>query len=268
MGDPACPMGDSRFAIRKEASMRTEDNFDQNLGENKPEAELHFEQSPFLKWLDNYWYHYKWPTIIISFFAIVLIILIVQMVTRPKYDVNLVCGSTYRMNASEHVAFEKAVEKFIPEDYDGDGEKSANIIVYEIYSDSEYREALCEFAINPSYNADELQNFSQYSMMGEGYVFLVSEYLYQQLKSGDRLCSMSDLYGSDPIPEGVTEDGYGIYLKETHFYQYTPEIQAMPDDLILCILRKAEFKDGKADVEKYARYEAFFKAMADYRVKE
>ena len=24
------------------------------------------------RWLDNFWYHYKWPTVIIAFFAIVL----------------------------------------------------------------------------------------------------------------------------------------------------------------------------------------------------
>lgn len=243
--------------------------------EDKPEAEFHYEQSPVLKWLDNYWYHYKWPTIIVSFFVVVFAIMIAQMVNRPKYDINLVCAGTYRMNATEHPAFEAAVEKFIPQDYDGNGEKSANIIVYEIFSDEDYREAASEaeaesreFAINPKYNADELRNFSQYSMMGECYVFLVSEYLYDQLRSGERLRAISDLYGQASLPEGVTEDGFGIYIKETDFYRYHPEIQAMPDDMILCILRKAEFKDSSADVEKYARYEDFFKSIADYRIKE
>ena len=243
--------------------------------EEKPEAEFHYEQSPFLKWLDNYWYHYKWRTIIIGFFVLVFTIMIVQMVNRPKYDVNLVCAGTYRMNATEHPAFEAAVEKFIPKDYDGDGEKSANIIVYEIYSDSEYREAASqaeanseEFAINPNYNADELQNFSQYSMMGECYVYLLSEHLYNQLKTGDRLRPIADLYGSDPLPEGVTEDGYGVYIKDTDFYKFTPAIQAMPDDMILCILRKAEFKNSDSDIERYARYEAFFRSIADYHVEE
>lgn len=255
--------------------MQSENRNLQDPRDEKPEAELHLEQSPFLKWLDNYWYHYKWRTIIIGFFVLVGIVLIVQLVNRPKYDVTLVCGSTYRMNASEHVAFEKAVEKFIPEDFDGDGEKSANILVYEIFSDSEYLEELskaeaesAEFAINAKYNADELQNFSQYSMLGESYVFLVSEYLYDQLRSNDRLLPIKDMYGDEPLPEGVTEDGYGVYIKDTHFYQYTPDIQAMPDDLILCILRKAAFKDSDSDQEKYARYEAFFRSIADYRVKE
>ncbi len=256
--------------------MKQDDRFTpEQEADQKLEAEFHYEQSPILKWLDNYWYHYKWPTIIITFFVVVFAIMIAQMVTRPKYDIHLVCGGTYRMNATEHPAFEAAVEKFIPDDFDGNGEKSANIIVYEIYSDAEYREAISEaeanseeFAINPNYNADELQNFSQYSMMGECYVFLLSEYLYNQLLSGNRLRSIADLYGGDPLPEGITEDGYGIYIKDTDFYQYTPAIQAMPDDMILCILRKAEFKNSKSDLEKYARYESFFRSIADYQIKE
>ncbi|MBE6585777.1 MAG: hypothetical protein E7645_04525 [Ruminococcaceae bacterium] len=243
--------------------------------EEKNEGEIYYEQSPLMKWLDNYWYHYKWPTIITAFFALVLIIVVVQIIDRPKYDINLVCGGTYRMNASEHVAYEEAIEKFIPKDYDGNGEKSANIIVYEIFSDGEYLEAKSqaeanseEFAINPKYNADELQSFSQYTMTGEGYVFLISEYLYNQLVSGQRLRSVAELYGEDPLPEGITADGYGIYIKDTHFYRYTPAVQAMPDDMILCILRKSDLKNGAKDLEKYHRYEEFFKSIADYRVME
>lgn len=245
------------------------------LPEDKPEGELHYEQSPLLKWLDNYWYHYKWPTILVAFFAVVLIVVVVQIIERPRYDINLVCGGTYRMNASEHVAYEAAVEKFIPEDYDGNGEKSANIIIYEIFSDGEYLEAKSEaeanseeFAINPKYNADEQQHFSQYTMTGEGYVCLLSEHLYKQLVTGQRLRPVADVYGEEPLPAGVTEDGFGIYIKDTHFYQYTPAVQAMPDDMILCILRKSELKNSPSDLEKYARYEAFFRSIADYRVQE
>ena len=47
---------------------------DQNLrepqGDDKLEAEFHYEQKKIIKWLDNYWYHYKWTTIITAFFVI------------------------------------------------------------------------------------------------------------------------------------------------------------------------------------------------------
>ena len=242
---------------------------------DKLEAEFHYEQNKFLKWLDNYWYHYKWVTIIVAFFVTIAIVLIVQFVSKPKYDLTVVCGSPYRMNSEEHLAYEKLLEKFLPEDYDGDGEKSVNIIVYEIFSDAEYVEAKseaeknsAEFAINAKYNADELQNFSQQSMLGESYLFLVSEYLYNQLRSGDRVLPLSALYPDGNVPAAATEDGYGIRLAETDYYRFHPQSQCLPDDLVLCVLRKAEFNNSDKDMAKYDRAKALFHAIADYEVKE
>lgn len=241
----------------------------------KLEAEFHYEQSKFLKWLDNYWYHYKWVTIIVAFFVTLAIVLVVQFATRPKYDITVVCASPYRMNSEEHLAYEKLLEKFLPEDYDGDGEKSVNIIVYEIFSDAEFAEAKseaeansAEFAINPKYNADEQQNFSQQSMLGESYLFLVSEHLYGQLRSGDRVLALSDLYPEGTMPAAATEDGYGIRLSETYYYRFHPQSQCLPDDLILCVLRKADFRNSDKDTVKFDRAKALFHAIADYEVKE
>ena len=196
----------------------------------------------------------------------------VQILNKPKYDLNFTCACSYRMHAAEHEAYEELMNKFLPEDYDKNGEKSVNITVYEIFSDSEYAEAKSEdeanseeFYINAKYNADELKNFSQYSMMGESYLFMVSEHLYQQLKAGERLMPVSELYEGQTLPRGVTEDGYGILMSETDFYQQNSAAQVLPDDMILCVLRKAEFKTGSGDIEKYDRAIEMFHAMVDYR---
>ena len=42
--------------------------------------------SPFMRWLDNFWYHHKWKVIIIAFFAIVIIIGVVQMLSKEDSD--------------------------------------------------------------------------------------------------------------------------------------------------------------------------------------
>jgi len=249
---------------------------DQNLREpredDKLEAEFHYEQNKILKWLDNYWYHYKWVTIITAFFVIVGLILVVQLVNKPKYDINFTCACSYRMNAAEYEAYEELVNKFLPEDYDGNGEKAVNIMVYEIFSEKEYEEAKSEaeansseFFVNAKYNADELKNFSQYSMMGESYLFMVSEHLYQQLKAGERLMPVSELYEGQDMPQGVTEDGYGVLMGQTDFYQKNSAAQVLPEDMILCVLRKAEFKQGSTDVERYNHAIDLFHAMVDYK---
>ena len=44
-------------------------------------------QNPVLKWLDNYWYHYKWHTIVVAFFIFVGIVgFLIDSIKKAKQD--------------------------------------------------------------------------------------------------------------------------------------------------------------------------------------
>ena len=43
-------------------------------------------QSKFLRWWDNYWYHYKWHTIIAGFFIFLVLFLGLGQLKSPKPD--------------------------------------------------------------------------------------------------------------------------------------------------------------------------------------
>ena len=45
--------------------------------------------SPFMKKLDNFWYHYKWHSLIALFFVLVITVCSVQMCTREEYDIHI-----------------------------------------------------------------------------------------------------------------------------------------------------------------------------------
>lgn len=254
--------------------MRQDDQYNQNEHDfDKLEPEQIAERSPIIKWLDNYWYHYKWPTIIITFFVVLGIMLTVQMINRPEYDQTFLYAGTYRMNSEEYLDYEQLLERVLPDDYDGDGEKSINIMSYQIYSEEEYYEeaSIAEansdsFSLNGKYNTDEFHNFSQYSMTGECSVYLISEYLFNQLRSAERLRPIAEVYEGKALPVGVTEDGYGIRIKDTDFYTYNPAAQVLPDDMILCLLRPTVW-GGSSDDITYERSVEFFCAIADYRIK-
>ncbi len=244
--------------------------------EDKLDGELQLKKSPFVAWLDNFWYHYKWHTLITVFFVAVLTMCVVQMFTRPTYDVNFVVASSYYMDNEQHANYEKVLEEFLPEDYDGNGEKSVNIVAYNIYSDEEIREeqSLAEaetrgFVFNTTHHSKTIENYNTYTMSGECSVYLVSPHLYQTLSTADpsRLMSIKDLYAEDELPAGVTEDGNGIYIKYTHFYKYNEHVRVLPDDMILCFLRPVKF--GKNNNEAaFERDKAFFRSIVDYRVTE
>lgn len=258
------------------------DPSDQNLNRenDKLEAGDITAASPALRWLDNFWYHNKWTVIVVAFFVTVGIICLVQFISRPDYDTSMVFGSPYRMNKEERGDFEALIARVCPEDFNGDGEKLVNLVVYQVYSEEEFESEADFYAsvtneegetdafqINRQFNMDEYKNFSQYTMTGETSVYILSPYMYASLADADRLMPLSEVYKGEPLPAGAMADGLGIRLSETDFYKYNPAAQVIPKDAILCLHRPTLGGRSK-DPDRYAEDTAFFRAIADLEVKE
>lgn len=248
------------------------ENMSHDREEKLEPAEL-AETSPAMKWLDNFWYHYKWTVIVVIFFVSVLTVAIVQFATRPEYDIHIVYAGYYRMDTAERARFEDTINGICPRDFNGNGEKLVNIRDFQIYSEQEmleeqsrYETESDRFEINRKYNADEFNSFSNYALTGDSSIYIISPSLYENLKSANRLAPLSDLYPDGNLPEGALEDGIGIALGETDFYRYNPSLQVLQDDLILCILRPLVGTNNKD--EAYGEAKEFFCAVADYRVAE
>ena len=62
------------------------------------------------KWLDNYWYHYKWTTIIVVSFAVILTICIVQMATKETYDITVLYTGPHIFIKEEKLSTEEIME--------------------------------------------------------------------------------------------------------------------------------------------------------------
>lgn len=230
--------------------------------------------SPALRWLDNFWYHYKWTVIITVFFVAVAVVCLVQFFTRPKYDTSLAYATHYRMNNQERADFEALLNRICPEDFDGNGEENVNLVVYQYYSDAEYESEVEHykaqgevFEINKKYNIDEYNNFNTFTLTGETSVYILSPYLYNLLMTADRLKPLSEVYPDGNLPKGAMADGFGIQLSETDFYKYNPAAQAIPDTAILCLHRPTLAGRGK-NAELYGDDMAYFRAIADFKVKE
>ncbi len=238
----------------------------------KPEAGSLTETSPFMRWLDNFWYHNKWTVLIVTFFLVVGIICIAQFFTRPTYDATVLLGSSYRVNSAEYADLEKLLEKLCPDDFDGNGEVSVNILVYQVYSEEEYlaeKESLEaeseQFEINMKFNQDELKNFDfRTGMTGDCTVCILSPYLYSRLLGGDRLMPLDLIYTDGELPVGAREDERGIDLSETDFYRYNPAAHSIPENGIICIPRPTVNTDEQA----YDEALRLFCAIADFRVAE
>lgn len=229
-------------------------------------AEINVE-SKFLKWLDNYWYHYKWTTIIVGFFVVVLLVCTLQMCTNEKEDINLIYAGPVLMTSGELDNLADVMNIVMPRDFDNSGEKSANILNYHVFSEDEIKKLESQTDsdgkksfIDRSYNTSNYDNFYNYIQTGDASVCMVAPWLYDSLKSSNRLMKLTDVLGE--LPEAAIDD-YGVMLSELEIYDSFSSVRVLPGDTVVCILRPLVI--GKSSKEKvYAQEKEMFSAILEF----
>ena len=229
----------------------------------------------FLKWLENFWYYHKWKVIVIAFFAVVVVVGVVQMVSKTDPDIE-VTVATHTVYYKENVdALEQTLNSLMQEDINGDGKRTVVLNTYKIYSEAELKAANekdTDAAGNPVIYADEAHNKSQiesynsYIMTGQCSVMIISEYLYHDLTSRGSdeilLTPISEIYGEN-LPAGVTADGYGIRLRDTGAYKNLDAFRSLPQDSVICIMRPFVMNGNRGE-EKHAAAVEYFKTIVEF----
>ena len=210
-------------------------------------------QSKLLRWLDNYWYHYKWHTILIGFFAFVMIVCFVQCSTAEDYDVTTCFSGNAIFSEKEYTEIKKVLGDVCPFDANQDGDNTAALKTIPAFDDTQletqftyYYEETDEWKLDKdgmnlyrSTNAENFQNVSSYVMTGDCAVWFVSSYVYES--------NFNDL-----ISESVK-------LSETALYRDYDVIRLMPEDTLVVLLRPiaGTYSKNKA----YEQAEAYYRAI-------
>ena len=207
----------------------------------------------FLKWLDNYWYHYKWLTIGIAFALIVLIVCTVQTCSKEKSDIVLLYAGRNTLSGAEVEDICDALEAVCPEDFDGNGKVSFELSAYGILSEAQIKEqieASNEVYIDRGYNSDQYDIYHNYTMTGESSVLFLDPWLYEELVSAGRLVSLDEALGYTPE---TAYGEYGVRLGDTALYEQYGVMRLLPEDTVICLLKP--YVAGKSSKEKYYAYE-------------
>ena len=75
------------------------------------------KESKFLAWFDNYWYHYKWVTIVVAFFLVVFSICIIQSCTNKPADILVTYAGPVSLNVDEKANIERVFSRALPDDF-------------------------------------------------------------------------------------------------------------------------------------------------------
>ena len=223
--------------------------------------------SKFARWFENYWYHYKWTTIIVGFFLIVALVCGLQMCTREEQDISIIYAGPQALNAEMSDEVKSVMDFVMPEDFNGDGEKNTAIVSYLIYSEEQVKEIESQTMANGDsgyvdrpYNSSNYDNFYSYLQTGESSICFLDPSLFESLRDGGRLASISDTVGY--LPEGAIDE-YGVKLGDLDIYSAYGSMRKLPEDTVVCIL--LPLVAGKSsDEEMYAHEREMFAAILGF----
>lgn len=227
-----------------------------------------FKDTALFKWLDNYWYHYKWRTIIIGTFAIIILVCVIQSVRTPDFDAGFLYAGPYVMSSAEVDSFNDAMRNIMRSDYNGDGKRDINIVSMGIMSDEQIMKAVEVYGKNSypmlykNYSYEVmLKNFYTEAYTGESMLGCIDEGLYGLLLERNSLYTLEEVLGY--VPEGAFSE-YGIYLKDTDAGSFFSVFTALPDDTVICFRKPSSTSIFRTKSSEKKRYDSSVKLFEDF----
>lgn len=219
--------------------------------------------------LENFFYHYKWHTVVALFVVAAIVICSVQMCSREKFDNYVLYAGGHgisRAGDGDVPEYNLCLSSFgrITEDLDGDGAKNPSFLDLYIPSPDEMKESGSDLYSLTAENARRLE----YELVSgtDYFLCLLSPYNYEQYLEWDGVPIFTPIAGY--VPEGAsveTVGEYAIRLSSLPFYALDG-IRELPEDTLVCLRRLnsfAEHFDGK-NRESFEQGEAMLRRMLAY----
>lgn len=237
------------------------------------EVQLH---SPVLKWLDNFWYHYKWHTVVAIFLVIAVTVTSLQMCKKTSYDAYILYAGNHeisRTSTDGDVPYNTMVSslKRACEDFDNDGSVNISLLNLFVLNADEIEDALAGTTgkeINQALVTEDTETLKNTLLFGEYYLCFLSERLfleYDAAYDGALFASLVDYVPEDSNCQLISERG--VYLASLPFYTL-PEVSNLPDDTVICLRKISDVSNvfGKDENEKnFHRAKAILQNILEYK---
>ena len=209
------------------------------------------------KWLENFWYHYKWPLIIGVFFAVIAAVCISQMVTKESYDMyiryvgdNTITKETYQDIKS---SFERTK-------MDSNGDKETNVAFEQVVYISDPENVL----IN---EMNSLAKETLSALVAQPYyIYLMDTAAYDVYADYGAFEELDKIFDTDM--SSIAYDDCAVYFNQTEFCKNNPGMEWVDDDVIM-VLKVAPYKlstkptKNAEEVESFEFHRELFKLMIE-----
>ena len=225
-----------------------------------------------LKWLDNFWYHYKWTVIIVAFVAIFLVVAVGQMVNKEKVDAYVMYAGPTSFMPSEIDEMQSAFANVMG-DLNGDGKRVVQFIDLTVLTDERIEENKKkaeqegkEYKPDMEYVSQMRQKFKLQLAAGDAYLLLVDPQLYKE----DYEVGMYKTLESLGIDSEFSHDDSSIKFRETDYGKFFSIFEKLPDDTLMCmrVINVTGKARGKTEQAKFDSQLELMKKMVDFKSSE
>lgn len=173
------------------------------------------------KWLENYWYHYKWATIISAFFITVAVICIVQIASKKNYNIYIRYVGDSVITGTQYDDMTGALEKIVS----GDKKDSVNFAQVAYISDDD----------NPYKNEkNAVARETLSSMLVQPYyIYIMDLTAYNDYKDSGVFAPLSNIFEEDVTD--ISYDEYALYLSKTEFLKNASGMEWVEEDTVIVI---------------------------------
>lgn len=216
----------------------------------------------FYTWLDNYWYHYKWPTILVAFVLFVATICVVQLIRREEYDFRYLYAGPAELDQKQCEAIDDALTALST----GDGFTSPTVgfNAYFLMTPAQIESANAVLRpegkeVNQVLVNNNADVFADEVMAGEIFIFFMDPEWYESQKSAG--FQFVHAYLPD-APADALYDETALRLSETVLADH-PAFDVLPDDTVVALRHATSINiwDREGMLEYYERYENVFRKL-------
>ena len=180
--------------------------------------------SKALKWIDNFWYHYKWTFIVVTFFLVIGIILTFQLITKEDYDAYIMYVGDTAIPDTMYQDILDSLETVV-KDYDENGEINVNFQRLGFITDETNELA-------GSVNASATSYLASMAVQPQ-YLYLLEPEVYEIFADSGIFLPISELIAD--VPAEWLYDETAVYFSKTNYSRTNAGVDGFDDDCLLVI---------------------------------
>ena len=214
--------------------------------------------------LENFWYHYKWHSIVGLFAIICVLICSLQMCAKQGIDFHLMYAGNKEISrvstdgdTPDYNQLKSAFSQYI-DDFDGDGSKNLTMTTYFSLSPEEFAAVESDPSKEVNYTLlnEDAESMQTRLGIGEYYLWLVSPYVYEAYgKAGDAVLFV-------PIKSYAPEENslefvgeYAVKLSSTALYKNNATVRRiLPEDTLIVLRINSAMASAFGGAENDANY--------------